>query len=45
MIRKNYDFTQWVMVTEVENVEKEYSYVLMAKGKVFPQGGNIPGES
>lgn len=28
-----------------ETVEKEYSYARTARGKMFPQGGNIPGES
>jgi hypothetical protein len=45
MAWKNYDFTQWVTVTEMETVEKEYIYVLMARGKMLPKGGNIPGES
>lgn len=43
--RKNYDSTQWVMVAVGETVEKEYSYAWTARGKMFPQGGNIPGES
>lgn len=44
MVWKNYDFIQWVIVIEMEIVEKEYIYVLMVRGKMFLKGGNILGE-